>query len=79
MGGHGGAQGESPAIRRMDYVAAYWVGFSIFLSLGLYLLPPEAWAHTPSLIKTVFGNPVISVILFVMLFEHVIFRVKRSA
>lgn len=55
------------------------VGFSIFLSLGLYLLSPVAWAHTPSLIKTVFGNHVISVILFVMLFEHVIFRVKRSA
>ena len=55
------------------------VGFSIFLSLGLYLLPPIAWEHAPSLIKTIFGNPVISVILFVMLFEHVIFRVKRSA
>ena len=55
------------------------VGFSIFLSLGLYLLPQEAWAQTPSLIKTVFGNPVISVIIFVMLFEHVILRVKQSA
>ena len=56
-----------------------FVGFSIFLSLGLYLLPSEAWAQTPSLIKTVFGNPVISVIIFVILFEHVLFRDKQSA
>jgi xanthine/uracil permease len=55
------------------------VGFSIFLSLGLYLLPREAWARTPTLISTVFGNPVISVIIFVMLFEQVIFRAKQSA
>ena len=55
------------------------VGFSMFLSLGLYLLPQESWAHVPALMKTIFGNPVISVILFVVLFEQVIFRVKQSA
>ena len=66
----------APAFDRREQTL---VGFSIFLSLGLYLLPPEAWTQTPSLIKTVFGNPVISVIMFVILFEHVIFRVKQSA
>ena len=66
----------APAFDRREQTL---VGFSIFLSLGLYLLPSEAWAQTPSLIKTVFGNPVISVIMFVMLFEQVIFRVKQSA
>jgi xanthine/uracil permease len=56
------------------------VGFSIFLSLGLHLLPHETWEHTPRLIETIFSNPVISVILFVLVFEKVIFRhsdVKR--
>ena len=66
----------APAFDRREQTL---VGFSIFLSLGLYLLPSEAWAQTPSLIKTVFGNPVISVIMFVILFEQVIFRVKPSA
>ena len=66
----------APAFDRREQTL---VGFSIFLSLGLYLLPQEAWAQTPNLIKTVLGNPVISVIIFVVLFEHVIFRVKQSA
>ena len=66
----------APAFDRREQTL---VGFAIFLSLGLYLLPSEAWAHTPSLIKTVFGNPVISVIMFVILLEQVIFRVKQSS
>lgn len=65
----------APAFDRREQTL---VGFSIFLSLGLYLLPAEAWAATPGLIKTIFANPVISVIVFVMLFEHVIFRTKAS-
>lgn len=53
------------------------VGFSMFLSLGLYLLPDQAWGHVPIVLKAIFGNPVISVILFVMLFEHVIFPIRK--
>lgn len=55
------------------------VGFSMFLSLGLYLLPDQAWGHAPIILKAIFGNPVISVILFVMLFEHVIFPPRKPA
>lgn len=55
------------------------VGFAMFLSLGLYLLPDAAWAQTPALLRTIFANPVISVILFVMLFEHVVFRTSKSS
>lgn len=50
------------------------VGFSIFLSLGLYLLPDEVWEQTPRLVNTLFSNPIISVILFVIIFEQLIFR-----
>ena len=60
----------APAFDRREQTL---VGFSIFLSLGLYLLPPAAWTQTPTIIGSVFGNPVISVIIFVMLFERVIF------
>jgi len=49
------------------------VGFSIFLSLGLHLLPPETWQQTPRLVETIFSNPVISVIIFVLVFEKLIF------
>jgi xanthine/uracil permease len=51
------------------------VGFSIFLSLGLHLLPHETWARSPRLVETIFSNPVISVIIFVLIFEKWIFRV----
>lgn len=53
------------------------VGFSIFLSLGLFLLPPETWENVPRIITTIFSNPIISVIIFVMLFEQIIFRQKQ--
>jgi len=54
------------------------VGFSIFLSLGLHLLPQETWQRAPRLIETVFSNPVISVIIFVLIFEKVIFPVSAD-
>lgn len=54
------------------------VGFSIFLSLGLYLLPQEVWEQTPRLVSTLFSNPIISVILFVIIFEQIIFRKPKS-
>jgi len=54
------------------------VGFSMFLSLGLYLLPDQAWSQVPVMVKAIFSNPVISVILFVMLFERVIFPSRKS-
>ena len=54
------------------------VGFSIFLSLGLHLLPQGTWQQTPRLVETVFSNPVISVIIFVLVFEKVIFPVSAD-
>jgi len=54
------------------------VGFSIFLSLGLHLLPQATWQQTPRLVETVFSNPVISVIIFVLIFEKVIFPVSAD-
>src|SRR5215472_3945415 len=54
------------------------VGFSIFLSLGLHLLPQETWHQTPRLVETVFSNPVISVIIFVLIFEKVIFPLSTQ-
>jgi len=33
--------------------------------------------QVPTSIRTIFGNPVISVILFVMLFEHVVFHQSK--
>lgn len=54
------------------------VGFSIFLSLGLFLLPQELWEQTPRLVNTLFSNPVISVILFVILFERLLFRQNKE-
>jgi xanthine/uracil permease len=60
----------APAFDRREQTL---VGFSIFLSLGLHLLPVETWHQTPKLIETVFSNPVISVIIFVLVFEKFIF------
>lgn len=54
------------------------VGFSIFLSLGLYLLPDKVWSQAPRLIDTIFSNAIISVIIFVILFEQIIFRKKKN-
>lgn len=54
------------------------VGFSIFLSLGLHLIPHETWQQTPRLVETVFSNPVISVIIFVLIFEKLIFPVSAN-
>jgi xanthine/uracil permease len=54
------------------------VGFSVFLSLGLSLLPKETWEGAPRILITIFSNPVISVILFVMFFEKVLFRPTGS-
>jgi xanthine/uracil permease len=62
---------QVPAFGRREQTL---VGFSVFLSLGLFLLPEEAWEAAPRLVSTIFGNPIISVILFVMLFEQAIFR-----
>lgn len=62
---------NAPAFARREQTL---VGFSIFLSLGLYLLPEDVWAKAPRLLDTIFSNPVISVILFVIIFEQVIFR-----
>lgn len=65
----------APAFERREQTL---VGFSIFLSLGLYLLPDEVWQQTPRIVDTIFSNPIISVILFVILFEQVIFRERGN-
>lgn len=52
------------------------VGFSVFLSLGLFLLPQDAWKEASRIVTTLFSNPIVSVIMFVMLFEQLIFRQK---
>ena len=65
----------APAFERREQTL---VGFSIFLSLGLYLLPDDVWQQAPRLLDTIFSNPIISVILFVILFEQIIFREKEK-
>ena len=54
------------------------VGFSVFLILGLFLLPEKSWSEVPKIITTIFSNPIISVIIFVMIFEQIIFRQKKK-
>src|SRR5215469_13753028 len=65
----------APAFDRREQTL---VGFSIFLSLGLHLLPHETWQGTPRLIETVFSNPVISVIIFMLVFEKLIFPLSAD-
>lgn len=65
------AMASAPAFGRREQTL---VGFSIFLSLGLFLLPEAAWDGVPRLVTTFFSNPIISVIVFVLGFERVIFR-----
>ena len=66
---------SAPAFDRREQTL---VGFSIFLSLGLHLLPHDTWQQTPRVIETVFSNPVISVIIFVLIFEKIIFPVSAG-
>jgi NCS2 family nucleobase:cation symporter-2 len=65
----------APSFQRREQTL---VGFSIFLSLGLHLIPQEVWARTPRLVETIFSNSVISVIIFVLLFEKVIFPISNK-
>lgn len=55
------------------------VSFAIFLSLGLFLLPPALVTTLPRLIVTLVTNPVAFVILVVIVLEQVVFRSPRSA
>ncbi len=66
----------APSFQRREQTL---VGFSIFLSLGLHLIPQEVWARAPCLVETIFSNSVISVIIFVLLFEKIIFPVSRQS
>lgn len=65
----------APAFKRREQTL---VGFSIFLSLGLFLLPEEKWQEVPRIITTIFSNPVISVIIFVLIFEKLIFPKNKN-
>jgi hypothetical protein len=65
----------APAFGRREQTL---VGFAIFLSLGLHLLPEELWRQAPRLIETIFNNPVISVIIFVLVFEKIVFRLPAD-
>ena len=55
------------------------VGFSVFLCLGLSVLPAEFWVQVPPLAATVFSNPVIAVIIVVMALEQLVFRQSKPA
>jgi xanthine/uracil permease len=66
---------SAPAFERREQTL---VGFSIFLSLGLHLLPQEAWRRAPRVVDTLFSNPIISVILFILVFEQIIFPVRGA-
>lgn len=55
------------------------VGFSVFLALGLSLLPETRWEAVPRLVTTVFSNPVVSAILFVMFLERVLLPPRGGA
>jgi xanthine/uracil permease len=66
---------SAPSFERREQTL---VGFSVFLSLGLFLLPEESWKEVPRLITTIFSNPIISVIIFVMVFERFIFPKNKS-
>lgn len=50
------------------------VGFSVFLALGLSTLPDDAWDGVPRVVTTVFSNPIVAVILFVVFFEQIALR-----
>jgi xanthine/uracil permease len=65
----------APAFQRREQTL---VGLAIFLSLGLHLLPEELWRQAPRLVEIIFNNPVISVIIFVLIFEKIIFRLPAS-
>jgi xanthine/uracil permease len=66
----------APSFQRREQTL---VGFSVFLSLGLHLIPQDVWAQTPRLVETIFSNSVISVIIFVLLFEKVIFPISKQS
>lgn len=66
---------SAPAFGRREQTL---VGFSIFLSLGLSQIPQETWHQAPRLIDTIFSNPVISVIIFVLIFEKLIFPLSSK-
>lgn len=62
---------SAPAFERREQAL---VGFAIFLSVGLFTLPEEVWEAVPRFLSTIFSNPIVSVILFVIFFEQVLFR-----
>jgi xanthine/uracil permease len=66
---------SAPAFGRREQTL---VGFSIFLSLGLHELPEQTWHQAPRLIETIFSNPVIAVIIFVLIFEKLIFPLSAE-
>ncbi|MDP9364882.1 MAG: purine/pyrimidine permease, partial [Chloroflexota bacterium] len=55
------------------------VGFSIFFTLGLYLLPSSAFEGVPRIVHTLVKNPVVFVIFVVIALEQVLFRRSRQA
>ncbi|HZJ76946.1 MAG TPA: solute carrier family 23 protein [Oscillospiraceae bacterium] len=49
-------------------------GFSIFLAMGLSLLDPATWSGMPQLISTLLTTPVVTVMIFVIILEQIVFR-----
>lgn len=54
------------------------VGFSIFLAMGISALPQEFFEHLPRLMATILKTPVITVMIFVILLEKIVFRVNKE-
>jgi len=51
-------------------------GFSVFLALGLSMLPSDFYDSIPRIVGTIMNNSVIMVIIICMLLEQVVFREK---
>jgi xanthine/uracil permease len=54
------------------------VGFSVFLALGLSLLPEAFYENVPNIIATIMNNSVIMVIILCIIMEQVVFRKKEE-
>lgn len=64
--------------KKFETREVFIVGFSVFLAFGLNSLPSTFYATVPRLVSTIFQNPVITVIIFVVIMEQIIFREKEE-
>ena len=55
------------------------VGFSVFLALGLSMLPESFYEDIPRIVGTIMNNSVIMVIILCIIMEQIVFRKKKEA